>query len=212
MRRQSGVVIGIVKSLDDPREEGRIQVEYPWLGEGQRSGWAPVAVPLSGGGRGMYFMPEPEDEVLVAFEHGDFNHPFIVGFLWNGQDSPPESDRKNRVIVTPGGHTLRFEDDEAAKKVIIQSDGGQRVELKDQPATITVETSNGNKIEITDTPAGVAISVPQGQVSVDCLQASVNASTILRVTAPVAQFSGVVQAQAVISNSYNPAPGNTYGA
>jgi uncharacterized protein involved in type VI secretion and phage assembly len=209
MRRNPGVVTGIVKSFDDPDGEGRIQVEFPWLGDGQRSGWAPVAVPLAGKERGMYFMPEPEDEVLVAFEQGDFDHPFIIGFLWNGVDRPPEPDRKNRIILTPGGHTLRFEDGAGDKKVIIESSGGQRIELNDQPASITVETKQGNKIEINDTPSG---SVPTGQLDINCLQANLKASTLLNVTAPLAQFSGVVQAQAVISNAYNPAPGNTFGA
>ena len=103
MKRHPGVVVATVKSLDDPRGEGRIQIEFPWLPDITEHPWAPIAAPLAGGERGMFFMPEPKDEVLVAFEHGDFDHPFVVGFLWNGVDRPPESDTHNRVIVTPGG-------------------------------------------------------------------------------------------------------------
>ena len=65
---------------------------------------------------------------------------------------------------------------------------------------------------VSDAPPGITISVPRGQVNVNCLQANLTAQTLLSVSAPVAQFSGVVLAQAVISNAYNPAPGNTFGA
>ena len=85
--------------------QGRIQLQFPWLSEVHRSAWAPVAAPMAGKKRGAFFMPELDDEVLVAFEHGDFDHPFIIGFLWNGVDTPPETNQKNRVIKTPGGHT-----------------------------------------------------------------------------------------------------------
>jgi uncharacterized protein involved in type VI secretion and phage assembly len=120
------VVVGTVVDVKDPRGEGRIQVRFPWLPETREHPWAPLATPLTGGSRGMFFLPEREDEVLVAFEHGDFDHPFVVGFLWNGVDQPPESDHKNRVILTPGGHTLRFEDRDGQQKVILKSAGGHR--------------------------------------------------------------------------------------
>ena len=136
MKTQSGVVIGIVKSLKDDKGQGRIELEFPWLPDHPPSALAPVAVPLAGKQRGMYFMPEVGDEVLVAFEHGDFDHPFIVGFLWNGGQKPPESDPKHRIILTPGGHTLRFEDNDNAKKIIIKSSGGLEIILDDSGPSI----------------------------------------------------------------------------
>ena len=65
-------------------------------------------------------------------------HPYIIGFLWNGVDMPPETDLKNRVIKTPGGHTLRFEDGEA-KKIVIRSSSGQTITLDDTGSSITLE-------------------------------------------------------------------------
>ena len=97
MRRVAGVAIGIVTSVNDPEGRGRVRLNFPWL-DLNSSDWAPVAAPMAGSKRGVFFMPEVDDEVLVAFEHGDFDHPFVVGFLWNGVDKPPETDRKNRVI------------------------------------------------------------------------------------------------------------------
>ena len=144
-----GVVQALVTNIDDPQGLGRIQVEFPWLDASYRTNWAHIATPLTGGGRGQFFMPEVGNEALVAFEHGHFDHPFIVGFLWNGVDKPPESELKNRVILTPGGHTLRFEDKDGAKKVILKTDGGSHVTLNDVSKEITISDKDGkNKIVI----------------------------------------------------------------
>jgi len=148
MRAIAGVVTGIVKSFDDPQGQGRIELEFRGLPDGQRSGWAPIAAPLAGKSRGMYFMPEKEDEVLVAFERGDFAHPFIVGQLWNGVDVPPETDPENRIILTPGKHTLRFED--GNKKIVLQSAKGHEVVIDDSAQTLTVKSSAGQSMSIDD--------------------------------------------------------------
>jgi uncharacterized protein involved in type VI secretion and phage assembly len=140
----SGVVTAIVKSLDDPDKQGRIELQFPWLSDSQRSAFAPVAAAMAGKNRGAFFMPEVDDEVLVAFEHGDFDHPFIIGFLWNGVDTPPEPTPQNRVIVTPGRHTLRFEDKAGAKKVVLKSSSGHVITLDDDAKTVRVATASGN--------------------------------------------------------------------
>ena len=138
MNEQLGVVPGIVTSLDDPEGLGRIQLKFPKISPSLESSWAPVAAPLAGKQRGAFFMPELNDEVLVAFENGNFNHPYIIGHLWNGKDIPPESDPRNRVFVTPGGHTLRFEDGDE-KKIVLKSSSGQTVILDDAEGSITLE-------------------------------------------------------------------------
>jgi uncharacterized protein involved in type VI secretion and phage assembly len=158
MKRYHGVVTGIVKDLNDPDGQGRIELQFPWLSDSVRSSWAPVASALAGKERGAFFMPEIDDEVLVAFEHGDFNHPFIVGFLWNGVDTPPETTNQNRVIKTPGGHQLRFEDKDGAKKVILKSNGGHQIEIDDSAETITIKTNSGNQfIVLNDASKSVTV-------------------------------------------------------
>jgi uncharacterized protein involved in type VI secretion and phage assembly len=141
----SGVIVGTVKRTDDPRGEGRILVQIPWMEGRNQSYWAPPATLMSGGGRGSWFMPEKDDEVLLAFDRSAANHPYIIGFLWNGVDKPPESDPQQRVIVTPGGHALRFEDKEPGKKVILKSNGGHQVTLDDSPggSSLTLKTNGG---------------------------------------------------------------------
>lgn len=158
MNRYPGVVTGIVKNVNDPEGQGRIELQFPWLSEAQRSSWAPVASLLAGKERGAFFMPEVEDEVLVAFEHGDFDHPFIVGFLWNGVDMPPEKTNKNRVIKTPGGHQLRFEDTDGAKKIIIKSAGEHVIEIDDTAQTITLKTKMGEpKVVLNNTSQSITL-------------------------------------------------------
>jgi uncharacterized protein involved in type VI secretion and phage assembly len=151
MKSMPGVVTGIVKSLNDPSGQGRIQLQFPWLSDATRSSWAPVAAPLAGKGRGAFFMPEVDDEVLVAFEHGNFDHPYIVGFLWNGVDMPPESTNQNRVLVTPGGHTLRFEDKSGQRRIKLKSAGGHQIAIDDVSNTVVISTNSGaTKITLDD--------------------------------------------------------------
>ena len=83
------MVVAIVTNNNDPEGNYRVKLNYPWLDENIESGWARVATFDAGNLRGGLFPPEVNDEVLVAFEHGDFRRPFVVGRLWNGVDKPP---------------------------------------------------------------------------------------------------------------------------
>jgi uncharacterized protein involved in type VI secretion and phage assembly len=138
MAQMKGVVTGKVVSTDDPDHQGRVQVAFPYLGGQNESYWAPVATLLAGASRGAWFMPEVGDEVLVAFNQDDVAHPYILGFLWNGKDTPPDPKTSNRVLMTPGGHTLRFEDGDS-KKVILKSSSGQTITLDDSDGSITLQ-------------------------------------------------------------------------
>lgn len=113
MTKIYGVVVGVVRDRNDPDNEGRIQVEFPWMIGQTRSYWAPVARFMAGRKRGAWFQPEKDDEVLVAFEHGDVNHPFIIGFLWNGEDAMPDpGDHQLRKFRSVNGHEIAFYDPE----------------------------------------------------------------------------------------------------
>jgi uncharacterized protein involved in type VI secretion and phage assembly len=213
MAQINGVVVGIVKSLDDPDRLGRVQVYFPWLSEKNQSYWARIATLMSGSNRGSWFMPELNDEVLVSFEHGDSQQPYVVGMLWNGKDKPPNQDIDSKVrrLKTVSGHVLEFDDRPGQTRITIETQGGQKIELKDLPAGISISTTSGNEITISDLPPQISISCPTGAVTVNCLQASVNAAALLNVNAPVAQFSGVVQAAAIVSPVYTPGIGNFFG-
>jgi uncharacterized protein involved in type VI secretion and phage assembly len=152
VKKINGVVIGIVKSLDDPERHGKIKLQFPWLSEVHRSAWAPVAAPMAGKKRGVFYMPELGDEVLVAFEHGDFDHPFIIGYLWNGVDTPPTNDPHRRLIHSVNGHEIEIYD-----PAISAGDKGY-IRLKDAHGN-TIELANG-RISITSV-SFVEINAPQ---------------------------------------------------
>ena len=149
MSHFKGVVPGVVKSLKDQDGLGRIQVHLPRLPGENRTFWASVAAPMAGKGRGFFFQPEVDDEVLLAFEEGDPQHPYIIGFMWNGVDKPPETELQNRVIVTPGGHTVRFEDKQGSRRIIIRSSGGLHLTLDDTDKSISLE-GGGRKLKMHD--------------------------------------------------------------
>jgi uncharacterized protein involved in type VI secretion and phage assembly len=94
--------------------------------------------------------------VLVAFNQNDVAHPYIIGFLWNGKDKPPDTDPKNRVLVTPSGHSLRFQDGQQAPKVEIRSNQGSAMTFTDGPGPtkVVITSSGGLTITLDDTPPG----------------------------------------------------------
>jgi len=103
-----GVVTGVVKEID--AGQASVKVDFMWMHPPQRSHWARIATLMSGNKRGIYYMPEKDDEVLVAFEHGKFDHPYVIGFLWNGPDRPPETTARLRVIHSVNGHEIAIYD------------------------------------------------------------------------------------------------------
>jgi uncharacterized protein involved in type VI secretion and phage assembly len=162
--RMTGVVIGLVKDIDDPDGEGRIRVSFPWLGDDAVSGWAPIAAPLGGKDRGYFYLPEIDDEALVAFEMGDFDHPFVLGFLHNGVDKPPTGgiDKHVRRIKSVAGHVVDLDDRSGSEKVHVKTNGGHLLDLRDNDATIEIATSGGQKITMTDQPAQLELKTTAG--------------------------------------------------
>ncbi|WP_069757350.1 VgrG-related protein [Streptomyces sp. EN16] len=85
--RCAGLVSGTVTDTQDPEGSGRVKVRFPWLSDEYASDWARTA--QSGGtGGGEAFIPEVGDEVLVGFEHGHLDRPYVLAGLYNGQDRP----------------------------------------------------------------------------------------------------------------------------
>ena len=153
-----GLAIGIVTDNNDPERQGRVKVQYPWLSTEHASDWARVIVPGGGKERGIAFLPEINDEVIVGFELGDVHHAYVLGGLWNGQDAPPGdmgkmiagSKVEQRVIRSRTGHTITLDD----------SDGDAGVKIEDR---------NGNVVHIKTTSDELVVTM-KGNVSVDTKQ------------------------------------------
>lgn len=141
-----GVSVGIVTNNRDPEGQGRVKLTYPWRDADDESDWARTAMPMAGEGRGTYFLPEVDDEVLVAFEDGDIHHPYVLGSLWNGADTPPadNADGKNdvRKITSRKGHEVELNDGDGGGRVVITTAAGHRIVLDDE--------SGGERISIAD--------------------------------------------------------------
>ncbi|EST36975.1 hypothetical protein N566_15435 [Streptomycetaceae bacterium MP113-05] len=85
--RCSGLVNGTVTDTKDPDGLGRVKVRFPWLSDEYASGWARTAQ-AAGTGGGAAFIPEVGDEVLVGFEQGHLDRPYVLAALYNGKDKP----------------------------------------------------------------------------------------------------------------------------
>lgn len=158
----NGVVIGIVTNNKDPDGMGRIKVTFPTLSDDDESFWARMSTLMAGKDRGSFFLPEVEDEVLVAFGHGDIDDPYIIGALWNGVDTPPEtnSDGKNNIrkIKSRSGHEIIFNDEKQKEKLEIHTNKGH---------TITLDDSSGaEKISIIDKTEKNLIEIDSVQNSI----------------------------------------------
>lgn len=174
-----GVTIAEVTNNKDEEGLGRVKVKFPWLSDTDESFWARILTPMTGKEYGMYFLPEVGDEVLVAFEHGMIEFPYILGGLWNGKDKPPDtnSDGKNnkRVIKSRSGNIIRLDDTEGEEKIEVIDKSGKNsivISTKDNKITIaadadiTIQSSqgklklSGKGIEI-DSQAEIKISASQ---------------------------------------------------
>ncbi len=156
-----GVYLGVVtnNAEGDGNPGYRVKVTFPWLpGARDESAWARIAVPMAGGGRGTYLLPELEDQVLCVFEHGDIRRPIVIGAVWSDAQPPPEANRdgKNhlRVIKSKSGHRLIFDDTNGAERVIlVDSSGTNKIVLDAASDSVTLESGSGD-IEIC-APSGV---------------------------------------------------------
>ena len=164
------LVLGIITDNNDPQGLGRVKVKYPWLSPEHTSDWARVVSIGGGRERGIEFLPEVNDEVLVGFEMGDARHPYVLGGLWNGQDSPPKkSDQivsngsvRQRIIRSRNGHTVVLDDGDNGGISLSDQDGdqikldGHGINIADKDGNhimldrqgVTITDKNGDKISL----------------------------------------------------------------
>lgn len=171
----ANVVVGVVTNNTDPDGLGRVKVKFPWLADDE-SWWARIASPMAGANRGLYFLPEIDDEVLVSFEHGDVTRPFILGALWNGKDKPPKANSEvvggskvnQRVIKTRAGHVITLDDTDGSEKIsIVDKTGKNKIEIDSASNKITVEADGD--IAISSAQSNISVEA-QGNVSIKAQQ------------------------------------------
>jgi uncharacterized protein involved in type VI secretion and phage assembly len=217
--RWYGVFPATVTDIKDPDSQGRVKITLPWMPDASAAryeAWARVATLFGGNNRGSWFIPDVDDEVLVAFELGDPRRPYVMGGLWNGKDSPPDTmdggGRNARTMLrSRNGVKVTLDDTDGQEQLILETPGGQKVTLKDGPGSVEIVDSNGNSVKLaTD---GITVN-SSAQVTVKASKVSVSAG-LVTVDAGMSRFSGVVQADSIITNSiasasYTPGAGNIW--
>jgi phage baseplate assembly protein gpV len=150
----NGVVPAIVTNNADPQFQARVKLKYPWLADDKESGWVRVAMVGAGNGRGLLWVPEVNDEVLVAFEHGDFNRPYVIGSLYNGMDVPPDEVYQQdgnievRTLKTRAGHIIRLTDKDGQEKIeVIDAKTKTQLIMDTAAEKITIEAGKDIMIE-----------------------------------------------------------------
>ncbi len=197
--------------LADPQGQGRVEVRLPWAVDpvrGPLQVWARLATLMAGAERGTWFVPDIDDEVLVAFEAGDVRRPYVVGALWNGADLPPETmdgagENNLKVIHSRTGVRITLDDTQGDARLICETPNGQRITLEDNARRVTIEDGVGSQIQLAN-----------GRITVDATTVTVNAAMV-EVNSGMSRFSGVVQcdtliANSVVSASYTPGAGNIW--
>ncbi|HEY0737783.1 MAG TPA: VgrG-related protein [Herpetosiphonaceae bacterium] len=173
-----GVVIGVVTNINDPDKMGRVKVKFPWLDEGQESDWARLVGAGGGKDRGFMIVPEVDDEVLVAFEHGDISRPYIIGGLWNSKDTVPVQAVEggkvvHRALKTRLGHLIEFKDDGGPGYIQIKSAGGHTININDTDKYIRIKSQShtvllddqGKAVKI-ESAGDVEIKGPGGKLTI----------------------------------------------
>jgi len=217
--RWYGVYPALVSDVNDPDGAGRVKVTLPWApdnGGSRYEAWARLATLMAGNNRGAWFIPDVGDEVLVSFEAGDPRRPYVLGGLWNGSDSPPESmDRagKNfkKVIRSRNGVKVTLDDEDGKEQLILETPGGQKLTLKDGPGSVEIVDSNGNSIKLES--SGITLQ-SSAKVTISASALDITAGTVTA-NAGTSKFSGlvladVVQTPSVIGGSYTPGAGNIW--
>ena len=132
--QSAGVAPALVTNIRDPEDLGRVKVKIPWLGDQIESDWVRVVSIGAGKDRGFSSLPEVDDEVLLAFEHGDVHRPYVLGGLWNSKDKPAIHNAKavgsdgkvtQRILRSRSGHLIILDDSQGKEQIVIRDKTGK---------------------------------------------------------------------------------------
>ncbi len=159
-----GVVVAQVVANYDKDMPGRVCVTVPTRDkDANELKWARVAMPSSGSGWGHYFLPEVGDQVLLAFEQGNIEKPYVIGCIPKDKDKilskSADADNQFKKIVTKNGNTIYFEDHKEGdgdkdKVKIVTAKDGHRLELDNEKKLILLSDKDGKNHVKLETEAG----------------------------------------------------------
>lgn len=209
-----GVLPAIVVDNVDPLAQGRVKVRLNAVFPPRHPGelWVRVATLMAGDRSGSWFMPDIDDEVLVACDAYDSNLGYVVGALWSDAHRPPETMQAGnykKVLRSRNGVEVALNDQDGQESFVIKTPGGQKVMLRDGPGSVEISDSNGNTLRLETSgitvTSSATVHVQASTVKISC--------GMLTVDSGMSKFFGVVQCDTMISNnvvsaSYTPGAGN----
>lgn len=187
-----GVVVGKVTDNQDPQGLYRVKVKYPMqMNSGDESSyWARICTFGAGKDRGMFNLPEVDDEVLIAFDKGEIMQPYIIGTVWNSdstvhlenkKDGAQKGKNNKRTYKSRSGHILEFSDDEENKKEYIElktkaghylilddTDGALKCEIKDSKSENLLLLDTTNKKITLQTDSGDMLIKAKNEIKIEC--------------------------------------------
>jgi uncharacterized protein involved in type VI secretion and phage assembly len=165
---------GIVTNNLDLISEGRVQVRIPSIPAMEP--WCRVSAVGGGSGRGVVWMPQIDDEVLVAFAQNDPSAAYVLGGLWSTADRPP----------------LTLQTDFLTKRVIktgVAGGLGHEIELDDALQSITITSSTKQKVTIDPLQITIANTAGTLSISLDNTDQSVTIQSALKIALKATQIS-----------------------
>lgn len=177
-----GLVVGQVTNINDPEERGRVKVRYPGLSKEEETGWARIVGVGGGAERGTVFVPEVDDEVLVAFEGGDPRQPVVIGGLYGSKSKIPqtsivEGKVQERQITSRLGHVIRLVDGTSPEEqaVVLELAGKQHI-LHLGKDKLAMSVPESTPVEITAGDAKLELAA-DGSASLQAKSVSIKAET-----------------------------------
>ncbi|MCB0855771.1 MAG: hypothetical protein KDD63_26300, partial [Bacteroidetes bacterium] len=131
--------LGVVTENNDPEKQGRVRVQLKWQKEGTTP-WMHYATNHAFSDRGVYFVPEIGDEVIVGFVHGNPEQPYMIGANYHGGAKPEWADPDNnyKAIKTRSGHTILLDDKDGNESITILDKSGNKIYLDTKASSITI--------------------------------------------------------------------------
>src|SRR6478752_763510 len=183
-------VIAQVSDANDPQQQARVKLTFPWLSDSYVSDWARTVQPGAGKNRGAMVLPEVGDEVLVIFEQGDIRRPYVLGGLYNGVDTPPTGGPKlidgssgainRRSFVSRKGHRIDLIDEDGRTEGITLSTTGDKLQLKMDSVDTKITVHSDGKVLI-EGKGGVMIDAASSKLELKGSEVTITATSGVKI-------------------------------